>query len=145
MHAFDAAKVAGALDVRMARGGEIFKALDEAEYTLSDEDVVISDASGNALALGGIMGGLDSGVTESTTDIILEAAYFTPSKIRRTSRRLILSSDSSYRFERGSDSQAVLSASAFAAKLIVELAGGTIDGADGRCRGSSPAHRRSGT
>jgi len=129
LHAFDAAKVDGALDIRMANDGEIFKALDEVDYTLSSEDVVISDASGKALALGGIMGGLDSGVSNATTDIILEAAYFTPSKIRRTSRRLILSSDSSYRFERGSDSQAVLKASAFAASLIVELAGGKMEAA----------------
>ena len=129
LHAFDAAKVDGALDIRMASNGEIFKALDEVDYTLSSEDVVISDASGKALALGGIMGGLDSGVSNATTDIILEAAYFTPSKIRRTSRRLILSSDSSYRFERGSDAQAVLKASAFAASLIVEIAGGKIEAA----------------
>ncbi|BDS07121.1 phenylalanine--tRNA ligase beta subunit [Oceaniferula spumae] len=129
LHAFDAAKVEGALDIRMAAKGEKFKALDEEEYTLDAEDVVISDASGKALALGGIMGGLDSGVTESTTDIILESAYFTPSKIRRSSRRLALSSDSSYRFERGSDPQAVLTSSAFAAKLITELAGGKIEGA----------------
>lgn len=129
LHAFDAAKVDGALDVRMADEGEIFKALDEEDYTLSSEDVVISDASRQALALGGVMGGHDSGVTESTTDLILEAAYFTPSTIRRTSRRLVLSSDSSYRFERGSDPQAVLSASAFAARLICELAGGTVEGA----------------
>lgn len=129
LHAFDAAKVDGALDIRMAGEGEVFKALDEVDYTLSSEDVVISDASGKALALGGVMGGLDSGVTASTTDIILESAYFTPQNIRRTSRRLILSSDSSYRFERGSDPQAVLPASAFAARLITELAGGTIEGA----------------
>ena len=128
LHAFDAAKVDGALDVRMAADGEIFKALDEADYTLNEEDVVISDASGKALALGGVMGGLDSGVSNATTDVILESAYFTPSKIRRSSRRLILSSDSSYRFERGSDAQAVLTASAFAARLIVELAGGSIEG-----------------
>ncbi|MFK7909755.1 MAG: phenylalanine--tRNA ligase subunit beta [Akkermansiaceae bacterium] len=129
LHAFDAAKVSGALDVRMASDGEVFKALDEEDYTLNSDDVVISDESGTALALGGIMGGLDSGVTETTTDIILESAYFTPSKIRRSSRRLILSSDSSYRFERGSDPQQVLASSAFAANLIVEIAGGTIEGA----------------
>ena len=128
LHAFDAAKVDGALDIRMAAEGEVFKALDEADYKLTEEDVVISDASGTALALGGIMGGLDSGVTETTTDIILESAYFTPSNIRRSSRRLALSSDSSYRFERGSDPQSVLTSSAFAANLIVELAGGTIEG-----------------
>ncbi|MBK1855587.1 phenylalanine--tRNA ligase subunit beta [Verrucomicrobiaceae bacterium 5K15] len=129
LHAFDAAKVKGALDIRMAADGETFKALDEVDYKLAADDVVISDASGKALALGGIMGGLDSGVTETTTDVILESAYFTPSNIRRSSRRLALSSDSSYRFERGSDPQAVLTSSAFVAKLITELAGGSIEGA----------------
>ncbi len=129
LHAFDAAKVQGALDIRLAKDGEIFKALDEEEYKLTTEDVVISDASGAVLALGGIMGGLDSGVTESTTDIILESAYFTPSNIRRSARRLALNSDSSYRFERGSDPQAVLTSSAFAVKLIMDLTGGSIHGA----------------
>ena len=127
LHAFDAAKVSGALDIRMAADGEKFQALDEEEYVLTGDDVVISDESGEALALGGIMGGLESGVTSATTDVILESAYFTPSNIRRSSRRLILSSDSSYRFERGSDPQAVLRSSAFAIKLICEIAGGTVD------------------
>lgn len=128
LHAFDDAKVSVPIDVRMASRGEQFAALDEEVYTLTPEDVVISDTSGKVLALGGIMGGLDSGVTGATTDVVLESAYFTPSRIRRSSRRLILSSDSSYRFERGTDSQAVLAASHFAAKLIVELAGGKIEG-----------------
>lgn len=128
LHAFDAAKVTGDLTVRPAADGEIFKALDEADYTLTPEDAVISDASGAALALAGIMGGLDSGVTASTTDIILEAAYFTPSEIRRTSRRLILSSDSSYRFERGSDPQQALTSAKVAIALILEIAGGEIEG-----------------
>ena len=129
LHAFDDSKISVPLTIRMANEGETFKALDEETYTLTPDDVVISDASNNVLALGGIMGGLTSGVTDSTTDIILESAYFTPSTIRRTSRRLNLSSDSSYRFERGTDPQAVLTASAFAAKLIVEIAGGTIENA----------------
>ena len=73
------------------------------------------------------MGGIESGVTESTTDILLESAYFTPQGIRRTSRRTALSSDSSYRFERGVDPQGVLTASAFAVKLILETAGGTAE------------------
>ena len=126
LHAFDAAKVSGALNVRMATEGESFKALDDNDYSLTTEDLVISDDSAKPLALAGIMGGFDSGVSESTTDIILEAAYFTPSKIRRSSRKLALSSDSSYRFERGSDPQAALTSSAFAAKLITELAGGSV-------------------
>jgi len=127
LHAFDDSKVSVPIDIRRATEGEKFNALDEEEYSLTGDDVVISDASGAVLALGGIMGGLDSGVTEATTDVILESAYFTPSGIRRSSRRLALSSDSSYRFERGSDPQAALTSSAFAAKLIVEIAGGTIE------------------
>ena len=86
LHAFDAAKVAGSLDIRLARQGETFLALDETEHELQAEDLVISDDQGNALALAGIMGGLESGVSDSTTDIILESAYFTPSFVRRTSR-----------------------------------------------------------
>lgn len=128
LHAFDAAKVDGALDIRLATEGEAFNALDGGEIKLAEEDLLISDASGAALALAGVMGGAESGVAEATTDVILEAAYFTPSFIRRSSRRTALTSDSSYRFERGTDPQAVLNSAAFAAKLIVEIAGGTIEG-----------------
>lgn len=128
LHAFDAAKISGNLDIRLAKDGEEFNALDGGKLKLTEDDLLISDDAGNALALGGIMGGADSGVTEATTDIVLESAYFTPSFIRRSSRRTALSSDSSYRFERGSDPQNVLVASALAAKLIVEVAGGTIEG-----------------
>ena len=125
LHAFDAAKLTGAIVVRHAAEGETFVALDESEHALHADDLLISDESGAALALGGIMGGLSSGVTEATTDILLESAYFTPQGIRRTSRRTALGSDSSYRFERGVDPQGVLAASALAVKLIVETAGGT--------------------
>lgn len=118
LHAFDAAKVSGAIVIRQAKEGESFKALDGSEHILSSEDLLISDASGAALALAGVMGGLDSGVTESTTSIILESAYFTPSGIRRTSRRTALSSDSSYRYERGVDPQGVIPAAALAISLI---------------------------
>ena len=124
LHAFDAAKVTGALHVRPATAGEAFKALDEQTYLLEESDCLISDQAGTPLALAGVMGGLDSGVTEGTTDILLESAYFTTTEIRRTSRRLFLSSDSSYRFERGVDPQMVLPASALAAALILEIAGG---------------------
>jgi len=124
LHAFDAAKVTGGIHVRNAVEGESFKALDEETYELQAVDCVISDESGSALALAGVMGGLDSGVTEGTTDILLESAYFTTSEIRRTSRRLFLTSDSSYRFERGVDPAQVLPAAALAAALILEVAGG---------------------
>ena len=127
LHAFDAAKVSGSIVVRTANEGEKFLALDEETYELITDDCVISDESGAALALGGVMGGADSGVTEATTDILLESAYFTPSRIRRTSRRTALMSDSSYRFERGVDPVGVAKASALAVKLILELTGGTAE------------------
>ncbi len=128
LHAFDAAGVTGGIRVRFAAEGEQFHALDEETYQLEPTDCVISDESGAALALAGVMGGLDSGVTGSTTALILESAWFVPPRIRRTARRLALHSDSSYRFERGVDPEGVLPASHVAARLIVELAGGTITG-----------------
>ncbi|MFZ9936444.1 MAG: phenylalanine--tRNA ligase subunit beta [Luteolibacter sp.] len=127
LHAFDAAKLTGGIVVRKAKDGETLLALDESKHTLTPDDLLISDESGAALALAGIMGGLHSGVTETTTDILLESAYFTPQGIRRTSRRTALSSDSSYRFERGVDPQGILTASALAVKLILETAGGTAE------------------
>jgi phenylalanyl-tRNA synthetase beta chain len=127
LHAFDAAQIQGGIVIRAAHDGESFSALDEQTYTLAPEDTVISDTSGQALALGGVMGGASSGVTESTTDVLLESAFFVPQAIRRTSRRLGLSSDSSYRFERGVDPQRILAASARATELIIQLAGGEPD------------------
>ncbi len=127
LHAFDAAKLSGSIVVRQAKEGETFLALDESKHVLTPDDLLISDESGAALALAGVMGGLESGVTETTTDILLESAYFTPQGIRRTSRRTALSSDSSYRFERGVDPQGILTASALAVKLILEAAGGTAE------------------
>jgi phenylalanyl-tRNA synthetase beta chain len=127
LHAFDAAKVSGALVIRSAQDNEEFLALDGETYGLLPEDCVISDEAGHALALGGVMGGADSGVTEATTDLLLESAYFTPSRIRRSSRRTALSSDSSYRFERGINPEGVLAGSALAIKLILEVAGGSAE------------------
>ncbi len=127
LHAFDAAKLTGNIIVRNAADGENFLALDDSTHVLTPDDLLISDESGAALALAGVMGGAASGVTEATTDILLESAYFTPQGIRRTSRRTALGSDSSYRFERGVDAQGVLTASAFAVKLILEIAGGSPD------------------
>lgn len=127
LHAFDQAKLSGGIVVRQAKEGETFLALDDSKHELLASDLVISDTSGQALALAGIMGGADSGVTEATTDILLESAWFTPQGIRRTSRRTALSSDSSYRFERGVDPAGVLTASSLAVKLILEIAGGTAE------------------
>lgn len=125
LHAFDAAKVQGGIVTRTAYEGETFKALDGQEYTLNCTDLVVADQSGKALAIGGVMGGEESGVTEATTDIILESAWFKPSSVRATSRRLALSSDSSYRFERGTSAWNVLRGSVRAVELILQLAGGT--------------------
>jgi phenylalanyl-tRNA synthetase beta chain len=130
LHAFDAAKLTGPITVRHAADGENFLALDDSTHLLTSDDLLISDASGAALALAGVMGGAASGVTETTTSILLESAYFTPQGIRRTSRRTALSSDSSYRFERGVDPAAVLTAAAYAVDLILELAGGTASEAE---------------
>jgi phenylalanyl-tRNA synthetase beta chain len=124
LHAFDAAKLRGALRVRGALPGERFLALDGRTYELREGDVVIADAE-RAVAIGGVMGGEETGVNETTTTIWLEAAEFAPAQIRRTSRRLGLVSDSSYRFERGIDPEIVLYASQRAAELIVATAGGS--------------------
>lgn len=124
LHAFDMAKLDGGIHVRQAAEGEEFLALDGETYPLTEEDMVIADSS-KAVAIGGVMGGEDSGVTETTTDVLLESAYFVTSKVRRTARRLNLHSDSSYRFERGVDPYQVNGASDLAIKLILELAGGT--------------------
>ncbi len=120
LHAFDAAKLRGSLRVRHATTGETFLALDGKSYTLSAEDMVIADDD-KAVAIAGIMGGEATGVTATTTDVVLESAYFDPATIRRSSRRLGLSSDSSYRFERGVYLDGVERASLCAAKYIAEL------------------------
>ncbi len=125
LHAFDAEKLDGDIRVRMAQAGEEFLALDGKTYKLSPGNLVIADRR-RALAIGGVMGGQDSGVTAATRQIILESAHFDPANIRRTSRTLGLSSDSSYRFERGVDVAGVLPASQRAAALICEIAGGVI-------------------
>ncbi len=123
LHAFDAEKVNGHIRVRYAVEGENFAALDGKTYTLNGHDLVIADDSG-PIALAGIIGGAGSSVSETTTSVLLESAWFAPSGIRRSARRLGISTDSSYRFERGVDPQGVLPASARAAELIIHHAGG---------------------
>jgi phenylalanyl-tRNA synthetase beta chain len=125
LHAFDAGKLNGDIRVRAGIEGEDFLALDGKTYKLAPDFIVVADDQ-RALALGGVMGGEDSGVTEATQNIILESAHFDGPTIRRTSRALGLASDSSYRFERGVDIDGVMVASHRAAALILDLAGGTI-------------------
>ena len=124
LHAFDAATIDGALNVRFANEGETFLALDGKEHQLSSGDPVIADTKG-AQAVAGIIGGKQSGVSETTTSILLESAVFNPTVIRRSSRTLGISTDSSYRFERGANAGTALAASARATTLILEIAGGS--------------------
>ena len=126
LHAFDAAKISGPLIVRASTEGEAFRALDGREYKLPAGSLVIADTNGPA-ALAGVMGGEGTGVTESTTDILLESAVFEASGVRRASRALGLFSDSSYRFERGVDPEGVANASARAVELILQVAGGMAE------------------
>lgn len=135
LHAFDADKLAGGIRVRAAADGEEFLALDGRTRRLGPDDLLIADEA-RGIAIAGVMGGAETGVTGATANILLESACFQPSGIRRTSRRLGLVSDSSYRFERGVDPAGVLRASARAARLIAELAGGTPGAL---CLGVDPA------
>ena len=121
---FDADKLNGGINVRVARDGEKFLALDGKTYSLKPDNCVIADQE-RAVGIGGVMGGEETGVTDSTKNILLEAAYFLPASIRRTARDLNLQSDASYRFERGVDPDMILRASQRAAELMGEIAGGT--------------------
>jgi phenylalanyl-tRNA synthetase beta chain len=125
MHAFDAAKLNGDLQVRFAQAGELLELLNDQNIQLKADDLVIADAKG-ALALAGIMGGKSSSVTVETTDIFLESAFFAPSVIAGKARRLGLSTDSSYRFERGVDYGNTLNALEYATHLITQICGGQI-------------------
>jgi len=112
--------------VRAARDGEALKALDGSDLKLRGHDLVIADGK-KAVALAGIMGGEETGVTDATTDLLLESAWFEPSRVRKSSRELGISTDSSYRFERRVDPAGVLAASARAVELILQTAGGTAE------------------
>jgi phenylalanyl-tRNA synthetase beta chain len=123
LHAFDADKLQGGIRVRLGRPNEKFLALDGRTYNLTPGNMLIADAV-RGIAIGGVMGGEDTGVTGTTRNLLLESAFFLPASIRRTARELNLPSDASYRFERGVDPAMVLPASERAAQLIREIAGG---------------------
>src|SRR5882724_1106510 len=126
LHAFDYKLLSEhRIVVRRATTGERFVAIDGTQHELTPEMLVIADAK-RAVALAGVMGGKESGISEQTTDVLLESAWFLPSSIRKTSKQCGLSSDSSYRFERGADIGQVIWASNRAAQLIQQLAGGQI-------------------
>jgi phenylalanyl-tRNA synthetase beta chain len=127
LHAFDAQKVKGnKIIVKTLKEGTKFTTLDGVERTLSADDMMICDANSNPLCLGGVFGGLKSGVTENTTSIFLESAYFNPVSVRKTAKRHALNTDASFRFERGIDINSTEYALKRAALLIEEYAGGKL-------------------
>jgi phenylalanyl-tRNA synthetase beta chain len=126
LHAFDLNQLRGhRIVVRTAKPGERITTLDGEERDLTPEILVIADAE-RPVALAGIKGGEDSGITESTTDVLLEAAYFTPWQVRATSKALGLGTEASYRFERGTDPEIVPAASDRASEMIAKIAGGEV-------------------
>ena len=128
LHGFDFAKLGGRrVVVRRARPGEHLVSIDQTSCTLDESMLVIADAD-KAVAIAGIMGGLDTEVTADTTDVLIESAQFDPMSIRKTSRRLRLMSESNYRFERGVDPVGLEEASRRACQLILELGGGELAG-----------------
>ncbi|QGU01905.1 Phenylalanine--tRNA ligase beta subunit [Corynebacterium kalinowskii] len=126
MHAFDAARINGALTVRNAKAGEKLTTLDHAERKLDPEDVVICDSE-NIQSLAGVMGGSTSEIADDTTDVYFEAAIWDPITVARTCRRHKLSSEASRRFERGVDPTLPEIALDIAASLLAQYGGGTVD------------------
>jgi phenylalanyl-tRNA synthetase beta chain len=121
-HAFDLDKLEGGIVVRLARKGEKLKLLDGTDRILEPDDLVVADEN-KALALAGVMGGYDSMITAETKNILVEAAWFDPAAIRRSSRRHGLHTDASHRFERGADFNACPTANALVSQLILESGG----------------------
>lgn len=128
LHCFDLDKVKGEhIIVRTCPEGTAFTTLDGVERKLSEADLMICDAE-KPMCIAGVFGGLDSGVTEETSSVFIESAYFNPTRVRRTARRHGLSTDASFRYERGTDPNITVYAARLAALLIRELAGGEICG-----------------
>ena len=128
LHSFDAGKIKGNhVIVKTEPAGTKFVTLDGVERTLTDRDLMICNTE-EPMCIGGVFGGLDSGVTEQTTDVFLESACFHPTWIRKTARRFGLNTDASFRFERGLDPNQTIYVLKRAALLIQELAGGRITG-----------------
>lgn len=126
LHAFDLDKISGnKIVVKKGLTGQKFTTLDGTERTLGENDLMICNAN-EPMCIGGVFGGLDSGVIDTTTAIFLEAAYFDPAHIRKTSKNHGLKTDSSFRFERGTDPEMTINALKRAAALIFECAGGTL-------------------
>jgi len=139
LHVFDADKIKGNINVRMARDGEKMLALDGKEYELDGEMTVIADDQ-DAEALAGVMGGERTGVSETTVNVMLEAAYFNPHRTAMTGRKLNLQSDARFRFERGVDPAFLVDGTEIASQLILDLCGG--DASEIITAGDEPDWRR---
>ena len=127
MHAFDLDKIDGhTIVIKLANPGEKFITLDGKEKVLSGSEMMICNAN-HSMAIAGVYGGINSGVTNQTKDIFIESAYFNPESIRKTSRKHQLFTDSAFRFERGVDSQNTVIALKRAIKLLLEVAGGQLE------------------
>ena len=127
LHAFDSQKIKGnKIKIKTLKEGTKFTSLDNVERILSSDDIMICDAEDNPMCIGGVFGGLKSAVTENTTSIFLESAYFNPVSIRKTAKRHALNTDASFRFERGIDINMTEYALKRAALLIEEYAGGKL-------------------
>ena len=122
MHAFDQKKLNGSIDVRFARVGEAMKLLNEQEVALQPDMLLIADERG-PVAIAGVMGGLDSMVTDATTSVFLESAYFDPDVIQGKTRTLGINSDAAYRFERGVDPEGARDAIEYATQLVLKICG----------------------
>ena len=123
LHVFDADKLQGGLQARMAEPGEEVLALDEKTYTLDAETIVIADGA-RAVSIAGIMGGMESGSFENTVNVVIESAWFDPARIARAGRKQAIISDARYRFERGVDPQFVLPGLELCTQYILEWCGG---------------------
>jgi phenylalanyl-tRNA synthetase beta chain len=123
LHVFDADKLSGNLQVRMARPNEQLHALDDRTYVLDDQTIVIADDAG-ARSIAGVMGGLETGCSAGTVNVFVESAWFDPARVARTGRRLGIVSDARYRFERGVDPQFLLPGLELATRMILDWCGG---------------------
>ena len=121
-HAFDLDRLEGGIIVRRARKGEKLRTLDGIERTLDPEDLVVADEQ-KALGIAGVIGGWDSMITADTKNVLVEAAWFDPVTVRRSSKRHLLHTDASHRFERGADFNAALIASALVSRIVLEAGG----------------------
>lgn len=140
LHVFDADKLAGGITVRLARPGERLTALDGKTHVFDGSETVVCDDHG-AESIGGVMGGERTGVSEETTNVFLEAAWFDPVRTARAGRRLKIVSDARYRFERGVDPQSILPGIELATRLILDLCGG--EASEIALAGRAPATARS--